>query len=97
MVTVGMNYQVLPGRQGLFEDKFTAVLEAMRATEGHVTTKLYRDTADDASYLIISEWSSKPAFASFIRSDDFKRVTDWGKAEVLSARPSHQVYETSSL
>ena len=92
MVTVGMNYHVIDGKQQEFEAKFAAVLQALRTAEGHTDSTLWRDVADDASYLITSEWSDEQAFTSFIRSDAFRQVTDWGKEQILSARPQHKVY-----
>jgi len=92
MITVGMNYAVLPGKQAEFEEKFAAVLTALGAADGHTTSTLWRDVADDASYLITSEWSDEEAFSGFIRSDAFRAVTDWGKAEILSGRPQHKIY-----
>ena len=34
MVTVGMNYHVIEGKQQDFENKFAAVLDALRAAAG---------------------------------------------------------------
>lgn len=92
MITVGMNYNVLPGKQQEFEDKFAGVLDALRSADGHVESNLYRDVANDASYLIVSEWSDQDQFMTFIRSQAFKDVTAWGKAEILAGRPKHTVY-----
>src|SRR5687767_11106102 len=97
MITVGMNYRVRPGKEGLFEGKFAAVLEAMRGMPGHVDTHLYRDVAEGVSYLIVSEWSSKQEFGAFIRSPEFRKVTDWGKEEVLAGRPMHRVYSEEPM
>lgn len=93
MITVGMNYQVLPGKQADFEAKFAAVLSALRAAAGHTRSTLWRDVADDASYMITSEWSDERAFASFIQSQSFKDVTNWGQAQILSGRPQHKVFK----
>lgn len=92
MVTVGMNYQVLPGREKDFESVFTKVLGIMQSMDGHVKTHLYRDVADSSSYVIFSEWSSKPAFEAFTNSAQFKNVTNWGKEQILAARPQHKIY-----
>ena len=92
MVTVGMNYHVIEGKQQEFEDKFAAVLGALRSAEGHTDSTLWRDVSDSASYLITSEWSDEEAFTDFIRSDAFRRVTDWGKEQILSTRPQHKIY-----
>lgn len=93
MITVGMNYHVLPGKQQDFEQKFTAVLNALQAATGHTTSTLWKDVSDDASYLITSEWSEELAFREFIQSDAFREVTNWGKEQILSGRPQHKVYK----
>lgn len=93
MITVGMNYHVIEGKQQDFEGKFAAVIDALNAAEGHTNSTLWKDTSDGASYLITSEWSDEQAFATFIRSDAFRAVTDWGKEQILSGRPSHKVYK----
>ena len=95
MVTVGMNYTVLPGKEATFEEKFAAVLTAMGGVDGHVETHLYRDVALGQSYLVVSEWASRQQFGAFIASDAFRKVTDWGKSEVLAGRPVHKVYDRS--
>jgi len=93
MITVGMNYHVLPGKQQSFEEKFNAVIQALQAAPGHTESNLYKDINDDRSYLIVSEWSDEQAFTEFIRSEEFKAVTDWGKEEILDQRPKHKVYK----
>lgn len=94
MITVGMNYHVLPGKQQDFESKFAGVIGALRAAAGHTTSTLWKDVGDDASYLITSEWSDEQAFASFIQSQAFRDVTNWGKEQILSGRPQHKIYKT---
>lgn len=93
MITVGMNYHVLPGKQADFEGKFAAVIEALEAAEGHSSSTLWKDVTDDASYLITSEWSDEQAFKDFIQSDAFRAVTNWGKEQILSDRPMHKIYK----
>ncbi len=93
MITVGMNYHVIEGKQADFEEKFKAVIGALEAAEGHTQSTLWRDVADSASYLITSEWSDEQAFQDFIRSDAFRAVTNWGKEQILSGRPQHKVYK----
>lgn len=93
MITVGMNYHVIEGKQQDFEQKFQAVMNALRGAEGHTESTLWKDVSDDASYLITSEWSDEKAFQDFIRSDEFRAVTDWGKEQILSTRPQHKVYK----
>jgi heme-degrading monooxygenase HmoA len=87
-----MNYQVLPGREKEFEAVFVKVHEIMRSMNGHVKTHLYRDVSDPLSYVIFSEWSSKPAFEAFTSSTQFRNVTNWGKEQILAARPQHKIY-----
>ena len=96
MITVGMNYRVIAGKQRDFEEKFQAVIGALEAAEGHTQSTLWKDVSDDASYLITSEWSEEQAFLDFIHSQAFKDVTNWGKEQILAGRPQHKVYQHSS-
>ncbi len=93
MITVGMNYRVLPGKQVDFEGKFAAVLAALKSAEGHTNSSLWRDVAEDTSYMITSEWSDEKAFTDFIQSQAFRDVTNWGKEQVLAGRPQHKIYK----
>ncbi len=93
MITVGMNYHVIAGKQQDFEDKFAAVIGALNAAPGHTSSILWKDVADNASYLITSEWSDEEAFKAFISSTAFREVTNWGKEQILSGRPQHKVYK----
>ncbi len=71
MITVGMNYKVLQGKEVQFEKVFANVLESLQTTEGRAKSALYKDIQDVQSYLIVSEWSSEDAFQAFIQSDQF--------------------------
>ncbi|MBI1337037.1 MAG: antibiotic biosynthesis monooxygenase [Phycisphaera sp.] len=93
MITVGMNYQVLPGKEKTFEDVFFAVIEKMNQMPGHTKTSLLRDVKDAQRYVILSDWSDRAAFDSFIRSDQFRSVANWGKEQVLAGRPTHDYFE----
>ena len=94
MITVGMNYHVIDGKQQDFEAKFAAVIEALYVAEGHSNSTLWKDVSDDASYLITSKWSDESAFNEFIRSQAFRDVTNWGKEQILSDRPRHKIYKS---
>ena len=93
MITIGMNYQVLPGKEQAFEQVFKAVLEKMAQMPGHSETHLYHDVFDSQRYLIVSDWSDRSAFDTFIGSEQFRSVTDWGKEQILAGRPIHEYYE----
>ncbi len=97
MVTIGMNYEVLEGKEEVFERAFTKVLETLTTTSGHVASHLYRDVHAERSYLIISNWSNREAFNAFIGSEQFARVTNWGQEQVLAGRPQHHVYQSADL
>lgn len=92
MITVGMNYEVLPGKEKIFENAFEAVLNAMKTMAGHKDSKLFHDVHQTGHYMIISEWNDESAFQSFIRSEQFAKVANWGKEQVLSGRPRHQIF-----
>jgi len=93
MITVGMNYQVIAGKEQDFEDKFAGVIGALEAAEGHTSSTLWKDVSNGSSYLITSEWSEEQAFNEFIQSAAFREVTNWGKEQILSDRPRHKVYK----
>ena len=93
MITVGMNYKVLPGKGETFEKAFQAVLRVMGSSEGHTTSALYRDVNDEQSYLIVSEWNDRVKFDEFIDSEQFRNVANWGKEQILAERPRHEIYE----
>ena len=93
MITVGMNYHVIEGKQQDFEDKFAGVIDALNAADGHTQSNLWKDVADGASYLITSEWTDEDAFKALISSDAFRAVTNWGKEQILSGRPQHKIYK----
>ena len=94
MVTIGMNYQVLEGKEEVFEGACRKVLDVMRDADGHDDSQIYRrvDGGENAQYLIVSRWSDEDAFTRFVASDTFKKVTNWGLTNVLAGRPSHTTY-----
>ena len=92
MVTVGMNYKVIPGKEEVFENAFNNVLKVMGEMEGHTKTALYKDVNDPQQYLIVSDWNSEDAYNAFLNSDKFAGVVNWGKENILAGRPSHTVY-----
>ena len=88
-----MNYYVLPGKEQIFEDACKKVVETMNGIDGHDESHLYREVSDaEAAYLIVSRWENEDAFKAFVASDAFKKVTNWGKENILSRRPSHTTY-----
>lgn len=93
MVTIGMNYKVLPDKKEIFENAFRKVITAMQSIEGHTSSKMFRDIDDSESYVILSEWNNRDAFDAFIASETFKNVANWGKEQILAGRPSHTYYE----
>lgn len=93
MITVGMNYQVIPGKEETFEKACNGVINAMAGMDGHEKSFLFNDVNCDQRYLIISDWFDKAAFDAFIASDQFKKVTNWGAEQILAGRPSHEVYQ----
>lgn len=92
MVTVGLYYEVRPGQEKVFEDTVDQVIHLLEQNPGHVKSFLYRDVKNPRSYAIISEWKSQNDFTNFVKSDEFRQVTEFGKAEVLEQRPRHKVY-----
>jgi heme-degrading monooxygenase HmoA len=96
MITIGMNYRVLPGKEETFESTFRKVLGSMKDIEGHSFSKMFRDIDEPNHYVILSDWNDRSAFDSFISSDAFRRIANWGKEEILAGRPVHTYYDRSS-
>jgi heme-degrading monooxygenase HmoA len=92
MVTIGMYYEVLEGKEEVFEKAFASVLGALQEADAHRSSRLLRDVFSERSYVIMSEWASEADFNDFIASEAFARVVNWGKEQVLSARPQHVTY-----
>ncbi len=92
MITIGMNYKVLPGKEENFERMFKNVLHSLQSVAGHDKSALYQDVTDRQSYLIVSEWDSEKAFNTFIGSEKFRSVVDWGQENILADKPVHTVY-----
>lgn len=92
MVTIGMNYKIIPGKEEIFESAFKNVMKVMDEMDGHTRSNLYKDVNDVHSYLIVSDWNSEEAYKAFIDSDKFASVVDWGKENILAGRPSHTMY-----
>ena len=95
MTTIGMHYDVVAGKEQEFEQGFIKVIEHLTGVAGHVESHLYEDVQTVGSYVILSEWESKDAFQAFLKSDAFKQVTAWGRAEILRGRPRHKIYTSS--
>jgi heme-degrading monooxygenase HmoA len=93
MTTIGMHYDVVTGKEEEFERGFLGVIEQLKSVPGHVESHLYEDVQSVGSYVILSQWESQDAFTAFLRSDAFKQVTAWGRAEILRGRPRHNVYK----
>ena len=92
MTTVGMQYDVVAGKEEEFVKGFLGVIEHLKSVAGHVESHMYEDVQVKGSYVILSQWQDKASFDAFLRSDAFRQVTSWGKAEVLRGRPKHKVY-----
>ena len=92
MTTIGMHYDVIPGKETEFVTGFLNVLEHLKTVAGHIESHMYEDIQSKGSYVILSEWQTKESFGAFISSAAFKQVTSWGKTEILRSRPRHKVY-----
>jgi heme-degrading monooxygenase HmoA len=95
LTTVGMQYEVIPGKEEEFERGFIGVLELLKTLPGHIESHMYEDVQSVGSYVILSQWERKEDFDAFLKSDAFKSAVAWGKAEILRSRPKHKVYQHS--
>jgi heme-degrading monooxygenase HmoA len=92
MTTIGMHYEVIPGKEEDFKRGFAGVLGVLKTFPGHVESRLFEDVNLPGSYMIWSQWSSKSDFEKFLKSPEFASATSWGKTQILRARPQHKVY-----
>ena len=92
MTTIGMHYEVIPGKEEEFEKGFLGVLALLKTLPGHVESHMYEDIESKGSYVILSQWETKEAFEKFTHSPAFGKAVAWGKAEILRSRPRHKVY-----
>ena len=92
MTTIGMHYDVIPGKEEEFEKGFLGVIEHLKTVAGHSESHMYEDVASVGSYVILSQWETKEAFEAFMRSEAFLKVVAWGKTEMLRGRPKHKIY-----
>lgn len=92
MITIGMNYHVIPGKESQFKTAYEAVANVLAKADGHEESKLFSDCYEPNKFLIISEWKDQNAFQAFITSDAFRSVTNWGASELLLGRPQHKIY-----
>ena len=80
MVTIGMNYSVLPGKEDVFEGACRKVIEVMGEAGGHAESHLYRRLGDEAGahYLIVSRWDDEYAdFGSMRQPSRVAQPTTW--------------------
>ncbi|MEM0121345.1 MAG: antibiotic biosynthesis monooxygenase [Thermoprotei archaeon] len=92
MISIGLYYDVIPGKESEFEEVFNTVKSSLEGSEGFVSAILYRRVDKPNSYLIYSEWRSLEDFRAFIRSRAFKQVTSDGKS-ILERTPYNRVYQ----
>lgn len=92
MVTIGMNYFVREGKEKVFEDACASVVQAMQQVDGHDESHLYHRVGGEPVYLIVSRWDSEASFRAFVASEQFKKVTSWGRENILTGPPRHTTY-----
>lgn len=92
MTTIGMRYDVIAGKEQEFKDGFRNVIEHLKTVTGHVESHVYEEVGVAGTFLILSQWKTKQDFEAFIHSDVFRKVTSWGRSEILRGRPQHKVY-----
>lgn len=92
MITIGMNYHVIPGKEHQFVSAFQGVVNALANAEGHEESRLFCEYDAPNKFLILSHWRDQEAFQVFITSEAFRSVTNWGASEILLGRPTHKMY-----
>lgn len=64
------SFNLLPGRQAVWEDVYTTIIqkEQQDPASGLRKARLLRDIHDDTHLIIVGEWDSPEAFDRFVRS-----------------------------
>jgi quinol monooxygenase YgiN len=96
MQTFGLNYDVKPERVEEFKETLMELFAAMRASEGHVETRLFSDVEEPNYMMIYSNWKTKAEFADFVRSETFQAALA-DAVEMLRSKPSHFAGENIRL
>ena len=91
MLTVGLYYDVVPGKESIFENLFGEVIDTIKTMNGYVSAILYKRVDKPNSYLIYSEWKDMESFEQFIKSREFSDVKEEGP-QLLIDRPYHRIY-----
>ncbi len=91
MLTVGLYYDVVQGKEKDFEDYFNLVVAEIKKKDGFVSALLYKRVDKPDSYLIYSEWRDRESFEAFIKSREFSGAKSGG-SDILAGRPSHKIY-----
>jgi len=92
MTTIGMFYDIIPGKEDQFVNAFRGVIDVLKSVDGHVESHVYQDVDQQGSYVILSQWTDKHTYGQFLASDAFKKTVTWGKENILRGRPRHKVY-----
>jgi heme-degrading monooxygenase HmoA len=92
MTTIGMHYEVIPGKEPEFEQGFLGLLKLLQTLPGHIESHMYEDIQSKGSYVILSQWDSKESYARFLQSPEFAKAVAHGKAHLLRSRPRHKVF-----
>src|SRR3954468_22021036 len=74
MTTIGMHYEVKPGKEEEFEQGFLGVLKLLKTLPGHIESHMYEDIESRGSYVILSQWESKEAYGKFLQSPEFAKA-----------------------
>jgi quinol monooxygenase YgiN len=59
---VVLRMRVLPGRQARFEEVIGRIAARVAANPGNTGQAVFRDSADDATYHVVSDWVDGEAF-----------------------------------
>jgi quinol monooxygenase YgiN len=88
MQTFGLNYEVKPECVEDFKSTLNELMESMKASAGHVETRLFADVNQPNMMMIYSDWKTKAEFAQYVRSSNFQEALA-DTVEMLESTPKH--------
>ena len=92
MITVGMTFKIVLGKEEQFEDAYKKILNVLNHAEGHSGSRLYRDSEDPSTFLLMSEWLDQRAFDICIDSKQYREAVDWNREQILAGKIHHRIF-----
>jgi heme-degrading monooxygenase HmoA len=86
--------KILPGHESAFESAYADVYREVRGTPGLIDGELLRDTGQQGSYILLSEWESEAAFLAW-ENDPIHRGTTTPMRPHWAGHVERKIYDVA--